>query len=1086
MPTAPPTEPRVSSGQQPYVLALVAIPRKLNNLATIAIANLPSLSISRRTAAACAISALVVCGIIPEGAIADRLAFVALVTLVLSVAAGYAQFHLRGRIRRPPGTNLASESSKEWLAVVILVAVVSGVALQTWFKAGTSIATGDITPPIGVAWIGRMFEPWLWTGSNLGEPSQLSQDLPWALMTGSVHLLGGDAETAQRIWYTAIYMGAALSAVGLIAALGMRPLAGLVGAAVYVLNPYVVSVVNTYPVYVIALGLLAGLPAVMIAIGRRKWPIRWGALAMVGAAPLLGTAFFNPPLVGMILGASLATPLLVGWTDGRDAAIRTLKAACVLLILVAALSAFWLIPAIVHLSGGAAPQLASISSWAWTETRATLRNAFWLNSLWGWKYPEYFPYAPIYDAFPVAAAKFVLPAIAFGALALPDPSGDGMKRHMRDRTLRLALAASTVALLVILLSTGTRAPGNVLFDRLYQLPFGWLLREPGRFLMIAGLAYALLVAAVTQTMSDGGALSQLLRVPRDYRAILGATYAPAALATSILVGFPLLTGVVVPDTRPVLPSAHVRVPDYWSAMAQFTDSLPIQGGVLVMPPDDFYQMSYKWGYYGNDDFIGRLFNRPVLVPNRQGYFSTSLEVSSAVELTSQSILRHNWSETEALVAASNTPLILVRRDINSKTADGAIVPADELSRGLATSPNFVLMRQIGSLDLFALTSRTRQTEPDAPMATIDTRTPDLRLLPQLPAGSYLVSTEPRAGVPSVAQAPPVELWKSSGAVLEWITSAPSRSSNRLIDLATNTTISLDRHGTVAGPNHTQVSYAPDASVNQVSVTIPSRPTLANSDFARGLWGPVSDCYSSDPTAARLNGEVVANGAPGGLPALRLAASLDSACETQRLWWKGGPLIVSLQVRHIGGAAPRLCLWEAVREKCAPLPDLPNDSSWSWYRTSVTPDAGTTAINLYLYADGGNAHRTVNEYANVSVAEVASLPSLALLSSPQLSIAPSSRLVVTHSSYSPAWQASAGEHVLVDGMLNGWLVRPGSKVLTLRYGPGTLVHAGQLASLVVLLVTVAVLIWPWISPLTRSRYIPPRIGEVTADDTTGKP
>src|SRR5207247_826151 len=104
--------------------------------------------------------------------------------------------------------------------------------------------------------------------------------LPWAAVIGAVQMLGGDADAAQRVWYTALYVGAALSAVGLIAALGMRPAAGLVGAAIYVLNPYVVSEVNTYPIYAVALFLLAGIPAILVAVGTGRLSLRWGALAI--------------------------------------------------------------------------------------------------------------------------------------------------------------------------------------------------------------------------------------------------------------------------------------------------------------------------------------------------------------------------------------------------------------------------------------------------------------------------------------------------------------------------------------------------------------------------------------------------------------------------------------------------------------------------------------------------------------------------------------------------------------------------------------------------------------------------------------
>lgn len=1051
--------------------------RRPANVVSASLTILSSLSLTRQAAASCGVAALAASGLVAEGAVGDLLAFLALLSLTVAVVTGFIQFHLQGRIRNPTRRLSVRRQHKEWFAVYVVVAFSIGLALQTWFKPGTGIATGDITPPVGAAWVGRIFEPWLWTGSNLGEPSQLAQNVPWAAVIAIVHLFGGDAEAAQRIWYTALYIGAALSAVSLIAALGMRPLAGLVGGAVYVLNPYVVSEVNTYPNYVIALSLLAGIPAVLIAIGRGWLSMRWGALAMVAAgAPLLGTAFSNPPLAGMILGVCLATPLLVAWIDGKGAALRTVKATSILMPLLAAASAFWLTPAIVHLSEGAAPQLATTSSWAWTEGRATLRNAFWLNTLWAWTYPEYFPYAPTYDTFPVSIAKFVLPAMAFGALALADPSGDTKQRHRRDRAIRLGLIASTAALLIIFLSTGTRAPGNVIFDRLYQLPFGWLLREPGRFLMVGGFAYAVLAAAVTETLLTDRSLLELLRFRRKYSGVLGLTFVPVALATCLLIGFPLVTGVVVPDSRPVLPSAHVKVPGYWPAMAQLTDSLPVEGAVLVMPPDDFYQMPYKWGYYGNDGFIVELFSRRVLIPNGQGYFPTSSEVTSAISLTAKSILERNWPQTEALVTALNTPLILVRHDVDSAYPGRSILSSDDLGNALAASSNFALIRKIGSLELFALTAQTRETDRDAQLTTINTDTPDLRLLSVLPPHANLVSTTPRAGVANVIQAPRLEMWNTSGGSAWWTPYSPDGWSYSLADLAANTTTRLDHAGTYAATGGVAVAYAPYARSDKVAVSIPARSVIANGDFAIGPWGPVADCNAANPTTARssLVGEVIPATAPGGLPALRLSASGDSACESQPLSWKGGAVVINLYVRHISGVAPRLCLWEVGPSRCASLPDLPSGASWSWYRASVAPDSETLSLILYLYADGGANHRTINDYANVNVVEVPSLPNLALLGNPQSPTALASRLVVFHTTYSTAWQGSTGQHVLVNGMVNGWLVPAQATAFTLSYTPGILVRAAQWTSFVILLAVLAIAIWPWTPRIARRRFLGRRV------------
>jgi hypothetical protein len=88
---------------------------------------------------------------------------------------------------------------------------------------------------------------------------------------------------------------------------------------------------------------------------------------------------------------------------------------------------------------------------------------------------------------------------------------DVVHEFRRHRGFSLALAAATAALAIIFLSTGTNPPGNTLFDRLYGLPFGWLLREPGRFLVVAALAYAVLVAVEVEVGSGGGDYRTLAR-----------------------------------------------------------------------------------------------------------------------------------------------------------------------------------------------------------------------------------------------------------------------------------------------------------------------------------------------------------------------------------------------------------------------------------------------------------------------------------------------------------------------------------------------------------------------------------------------
>src|ERR1700730_8921593 len=281
---------------------------------------------TRRLSVVCGVIAVLTLGLVSDGNAAARVALLALAAHGFATSLGWLQLVLARRLDRPIVTAAASRSYRQWVYVAIVVTLGASAAVQTWFQAGTTIAGGDSGPPDGIAWVGRLFEPWTWGGSSLGESSQLPLQLPWAAIVAILNQLGGDAALAQRIWYTVLLAAAGLGAVLLIASLRMGPIAALVGAAIYVLNPFVISVVHTNPVYLAALCPLATVPAAVVAAGTGRLSVRWSAVLIALQAPIVGYVFINPPLVAMILGVAIALPVLVAWLDGRDAGLRSARA----------------------------------------------------------------------------------------------------------------------------------------------------------------------------------------------------------------------------------------------------------------------------------------------------------------------------------------------------------------------------------------------------------------------------------------------------------------------------------------------------------------------------------------------------------------------------------------------------------------------------------------------------------------------------------------------------------------------------------------------------------------------------------------
>src|SRR2546421_4523056 len=138
-----------------------------------------------------------------EVPVASRLPYVTLIALIVAAGLGWLEWFLWLPASRSPNQE-RSEAGRNWALAIATAAVVSLIAVQSWFRWGTVIAGGDVTPPIGTAWISRIFTAWTWSGSNLGGPSALGVQLPWATVLGVLHMMGGSGELAQRVWYSGL------------------------------------------------------------------------------------------------------------------------------------------------------------------------------------------------------------------------------------------------------------------------------------------------------------------------------------------------------------------------------------------------------------------------------------------------------------------------------------------------------------------------------------------------------------------------------------------------------------------------------------------------------------------------------------------------------------------------------------------------------------------------------------------------------------------------------------------------------------------------------------------------------------------
>lgn len=929
-----------------------------------------------------------------------------------------------------------------WYAYGALALVCVGI-VQLWYIPNGSLAGGDVPPPEGVQWLPHLFEPWSWSGANLGGPSTPVQT-PWAVVVAVVHALGGSEVLAQRIWYSVLFAAVAFSGMTLARTLRLRPAFAAVAGAVYVLNPWVFSNASDDPPFYAALAMVALWASVVLATADGRMSIRRGAALILLSAPLIAYVDENPPMIVALLVGTVLAAILALLLTGRPAVVRLARFFALVLPLGLLINAFWIVPALVQLKVVNSGGLASVSSWDWTQARATIPNGFWLNNNWAWSYSDYFPFAHWYDQFPLNFGKYLWALLAFASLLV---CTGGRRR------IRVASLVALITAFIVFFSTGIRFPGSVVFDVVYRLPLGWLLREPGRFLFAAGLGYGILIGITAESTRER--LGRL-RLARGWASDRHLTFPVAAVSYLGLaaLSFPLFVGAVVPVPQLAGASARVQVPRYWLAMSDYLNQSAPPGRLLVLPVDDFYQMPYTW-YYGVDQFIPNLIARDTVDPVAQGYIPATSELIDAVSVLSSALIEHRWDAVQHLAQVLGIRNVLVRGDIRTDIPGRTITAPGGLAAALDADPFATDLHNAGALRLYQLAA-----SPVAPpqVVTDTSETPNLKVLEVLPSNSHLVQHTPLPGSALVQELPSPDQWTLTGRDLSTTVTLPA-DRTYYVDL-------LDKDGAQTPFPIQQTAQATGGQLTVTARTVGDRATLTfvqplgpslvgNGSLFGQPWTSVGDCFDVQPGLAGLQAYAVPGAAPDQSGALRLVAPSDSACVDRALSWTHGPVLLDLWMRQVRGGSPRFCLYQVPLGTCAPAPAVPQGPGWQHYRALVQPQPGTASLALFLYADSVLNTPSITDYAELNVSSLPLGETPVVMAAPRPT-APTPALTLSGQAYSALWSAP-GTHVLVDGLTNGWL--EGQPSATPVYRPTELLRAVDLVALAIWVLSLAAFAYP---------------------------
>jgi arabinofuranan 3-O-arabinosyltransferase len=624
-----------------------------------------------------------------------------------------------------------------------------------------------------------------------------------------------------------------------------------------------------------------------------------------------------------------------------------------------------------------------------------------------------------------------------------------------------------------------------------HVPGAWLFRDPSKLSLVLVLVFSLLGAI---------AVAEAGRASVEVRTVVAAVFVGGAL----IYAYPLLTGSVIADKRPLLPPSHVALPDNWPRAAAYLDSQSGPGKVVVLPRLDYYQTPTTWGYYGAS-FLHQLIQRPVIEPSPGGYFATG-GVTALVDALQDGILNGKGDVT-GVMQALGVRYVLLRRDLDTSFPGRSFVPPARLARALRQTPQLRHVRSFGFVDLY---EARKVAEPEVYPATpiVQTRAANdaslyraLRLGPRTALVRNAVQDK-LAGVPTGAVHLLPEL---RGRVTLTVEQRKRDTVVRIERPASRPRIL--RYPRVAYPLRVVLGTTRLVVDDATPATITSAPKFGRIYRFAPVQLPtpiqvtpsvvrhVGDCNHYDDRSARevgLRARVVER---SGEPTVQLSARDHSACIAIPIEFRPNvPSLLRLEYRTVVGAPARVCVWEEKPQRCATLPSLESAPGWHKLRAVVRGAPGSRTVLLFLYADGGGDTTTTTEYRNLSIKRgwpyeaIAIAPATPLPRVSYRRVAPyefkahvtNARrpfLLVAAETYAPGWRVEAKgrssngvEHLRVNGYANGWRIPwKGTYDITIKYGPERYAQLARRADLV--LIPLSVLGWlAW--RLTR-RYDFPR-------------
>ena len=881
-------------------------------------------------------------------------------------------------------------SPPRWLVTHVFPTVVAMLVSLRWYESGTFIAAGDVTPFVRNSISAELTSLWNHQITGAGSTSTEIVRLHEVLLIRLVTTLGGSEILAQQLFFTLGFgfaaFGAAHVARVLVRSPGAIAVAGLIGA----FNPLILTQLPN-PLFMITIGAVGLMLGELMGhlVGRPTSVVR----LVVASLPCAYLAT-NPALLALT-SVSYAAAVVVASRFVPNGRISSLgKVIISSLPWVFALHLWWLIPSVyvmgIGLEGADLGLVTNVDQWAWSHAENSLPNLVTLTAHWGWNIDFIFPWVSEVDGFPGSLTRWILPV---GALLAPLVA----RRSVR----KVAWGLVGLVVVAVVLSKGLHEPAPWANRWLYEnVPGFWLLREPvSKIGPLQVLLYAVLFALSVERLIGMapvavGRLKELLLPGRDMRsaAPLGQILAGFMVIGAVAFPWPLLSGSVIADERGPLQSIHTGIPDEWFEIADAINESAVEGKVLVLPSNDFYQVTTTWGYHGADAVPQQLLERPMIQRYPGGYFDLSPGFGATLDRIEREIVDGSPEVAAQLISSLGVSHVIHRYDVVSGAVNAQLADNDLLAAGLSQTPGLVktsehdvaVIYEVGQSDgVVTVDTRTIATRGDpndvaeavgrlVPGEVIvgDARTADaLAWMSESTADIFPFDVEESASYEVLSAPGPRTVFASAQPLVlgpgrtDWTVSIADRSQVAL-DGDMLPSAAADEIVLPSEPLAISVGGSLDVFEQDLGVTVDLAEsiTVFNAASQGNFTGfeTLGDCNNRAP---QINETLVLSAVRTAGNAVRLGANDHSACVSTDLPTQSGPSLVEFEYRTGDEDSGRVCIWDVTGQECVHDERLEHSPEWTQVRAAADLDAAHD-YQVFVYAVSDDGRSVLVEYRDL--------------------------------------------------------------------------------------------------------------------------